>query len=178
MATTNLRELALHPTQHLVAAHPSAFILSFRQLIAVANQLLEAVLAPLVGEVSTLDASHFDVAEPVRYLIHLQLVLQLRKELCVVDGSLSASSSASCTWVIACNAEVSFRKAFSIYNNRCNCKSFAKLLPEPPQNQNFPAFQTSFRRKSGNNCHLSGNEQGNFRDNCYICVSIIMRTLL
>ncbi|MGN0310577.1 MAG: hypothetical protein ACI4C3_08355, partial [Bacteroides sp.] len=26
-------------------------------------------------------------------------------------------SSASCTWVIACNAEVSLRKAFSIYNN-------------------------------------------------------------
>ena len=83
-----LRELLLHTIEHLVAAQPGTFILSLGQLIAVANQSLQAVLAPLVGEVIALDASHFGVAEPVGHLIHLQLMLQLCKELRVVNGSL------------------------------------------------------------------------------------------
>ncbi len=65
-----LRKLALHTTQHLVAAQPDAFTLSLGQLIAVAHQSLQAALAPLVGEVSTLDASHFGVAEPVGHFVH------------------------------------------------------------------------------------------------------------
>lgn len=88
VVAAQLWELALHATQHLAAAQPSTFRSSLGQLIAVANQLLQAVLAPLVGEVSTLDAGHFGVAEPVGYLIYLQLVLQLGKELCVVNGAL------------------------------------------------------------------------------------------
>lgn len=88
MVAPQLRELPLDSIQHLVAAQPGAFCFSLGQLIAVANQSLQAVLAPLVGEVSTLDASHFGIAEPVGYLIYLQFMLQLGEELCVVDGTL------------------------------------------------------------------------------------------
>ena len=35
-----------------------------------------------------MDTGHFGVAEPVGYLLHTQLMQQLSKELCVVDGGL------------------------------------------------------------------------------------------